>query len=208
MKFSRILLASTMLCALSAPVAAAEISNGNTYAKLSAGAIIPEDIDGSVGATNVKLKFDTGWTVTGALGYWVSDSVALEGELGYLSADFKNATALGVTVPVDGDVTSAFAFANANYHFAGKSAGFDPYIGAGVGIARSKVTINSINGTPVNGSDSSTDGALQASAGFNLAVGSGTTIGAQYRYLYLDTGEDGTDSFTGHNITANVTFAF
>lgn len=190
------------------PAMADEVSNGNAYAKLSGGAIIPEDIDGTVGATPVTITFDTGWTVSGTLGYWISDAIAVEGELGYLSADFKDGEALGATVPIDGDFTSLLGFLNANYHFSGKGAGFDPYIGAGVGFARSEISIDSIGGVPVGGSDDSTDAALQGTAGINFDMGGGTKLGAQYRYIYTDTGSDGTDAFTAHSITAQVTFAF
>jgi OOP family OmpA-OmpF porin len=207
-KISKILLASTMLCALSAPAFAAEVTNGDVYAKLSGGAIIPEDIDVNSGGVTGSVKFDTGWTVSGTLGFWLNDNLTVEGELGYLSADIDSIDVLGVSAATDGDFTSAFAFVNADYHFSGKNAGFDPYIGAGVGVARSEISIDSVLGVPVNQSDDSTDGALQASAGFDFDLGGGTKIGAQYRYLYVDTGGDDTDSFTGHNITAHVSFAF
>jgi hypothetical protein len=44
-----------MLGVLAAPAFAGEVSNGNTYAKLSGGAIIPEDIDGTVGGSTGTL---------------------------------------------------------------------------------------------------------------------------------------------------------
>jgi len=206
--YKKLILPSALASALAAPAFAGEVENGNNYARLSAGAIIPEDINGTAGATAVKLRFDAGWTVSAAVGTWLDDNIALEGELGYLSADFKDGTAAGVTVAIDGNFESTLLMANLNYHFAGRKATFDPYIGVGAGAAFSKIDLNSIGGTPVNQSGSSTDAAAQATAGLNFNVDSGVSLGVQYRYLYTDTGSNGTDAFTAHNLTANVTFAF
>jgi opacity protein-like surface antigen len=209
MKISKILLATTMLCAMSEPAIADEVSNGNAYAKLSAGAIIPEDIDiDAGGGLTGSMTFDTGWTASGAVGFWLNDSFALEGELGYLAADFDELKAGGGAAKVDGDFNSIFGFVNANLHLSGRDAAFDPYIGAGVGFARSEVSVDSVGGVVFNASDDSTDAALQGSAGFDFNLGGGTKIGAQYRYLYTDTGGNGVDAFTAHNITAHAVFAF
>jgi len=54
-KLTRILATTAMLGVLAAPAFAGEVSNGNTYAKLSGGAIIPEDIDGTVGGSTGTL---------------------------------------------------------------------------------------------------------------------------------------------------------
>ncbi|HEY4345807.1 MAG TPA: OmpW family outer membrane protein [Parvibaculum sp.] len=211
MKISKILLASTMLCALSAaPAMAGEMSNGNAYAKLSGGAIIPEDIDADLGGGfNGKLTFDTGWTASATVGFWLNNNFALEGELGYLAADMDKFEISGVgSAKIDGDVSSILGFVNANYHLSGRNAGFDPYIGAGVGFARSKVSVDSVGGFPIGVSDDSTDAALQGTAGFDFNLGGGTKIGAQYRYIYTDTGGSGVDAFTAHAITAHAVFAF
>lgn len=208
MNCKKLILASALVGVLATPAFAGEVENGNNYARLSAGAIIPEDINGTAGATSVKIKFDTGWTVSAAVGTWLNDNIALEGELGYLSADFKDGTAAGVTVAIDGNFESTLLMANLNYHFAGKKAAFDPYIGVGAGAAFSKIKLNSVGGIAFNQSDTSTDAAAQATAGLNFNVDSGVNLGVQYRYLYTDTGSNGTDAFTAHNLTANVTFAF
>lgn len=208
MNYKSLILASALASVLAVPAFAGEVESGNNYARLSAGAIIPEDINGTAGATAVKLRFDTGWTVSGAVGTWLDDNVAIEGELGYLSSDFKDGTAAGVTVAIDGKFESTLLMANLNYHFAGKKAAFDPYVGVGAGAAFSKIDINSVGGVPINQSDTSTDAAAQATAGLNYNVDSGVSLGVQYRYLYTDTGGNGSDAFTAHNLTANVTFAF
>ena len=204
---TKVLLATAMTCALSAPAFADEAVSGNNYARLSAGVISPEDIDVTVGPT-VTFSFDTGYTVSGAVGTWVNDNITVEGEATYLSADFDKGESGGVSVAIDGDFSSALLLANAAFHLSGKNASLDPYVGAGVGVAFSKLSIDSIGGVAVNQSDSATDAAAQLSAGLNLSLASGVSVGAQYRYLYIDSGSDDSDGFSGHNLTANVTFAF
>ncbi|MDO8289412.1 MAG: porin family protein [Parvibaculum sp.] len=207
MNTTKLLLATAMVCALSAPAYADEATSGNVYASLSGGVIAPEDIDVTAGPT-VTFSFDTGYTVSGAIGTWVSDNVTVEGELTYLSADFDEGETLGVAVPVEGDFASTLLLANAAYHFGGKNASFDPYLGAGVGIADSDLEVTSIGGVPTNIEDSATDFATQVSAGLNLNLTSGVSVGAEYRFLYIDSGGDDSDGFSGHNLTANVTLAF
>mgnify|MGYP003641087049 CR=1 FL=1 len=208
MKTSNLLLASAVLCALSAPAFADDVVAGGNYARLSAGIIVPEDLDGDSGGTPVTITFDSGWTASAAVGTWLNDNLTVEGEVSYLAADFKDGTVLGVTVPIDGSFTSTLALANANFHFAGKASGFDPYVGGGVGAAFSEVDLKSVGGVAVNDKDSDTNLAAQATAGLNLNLSSGLAIGAQYRYLYIDSGSGSSDGFTAHNVTANVTLAF
>jgi len=205
---TKLLLATAMLCAVSAPAFADEVSSGNMYASLSAGVIAPEDIDVTSGALTATFSFDTGYTISGSVGTWLNDNLTIEGEVTYLSADFDEGELLGVAVPIDGDFSSTLALANIAYHFGGKASAFDPYVGAGVGVAFSDLSIDSIGGVPVGQSDTATDAAGQLSAGLNFNLSSGVSLGAEYRYLYIDSGDDDADGFSGHNLTANVTFAF
>tara|TARA_R110000868_G_scaffold314754_2_gene575666 strand:- start:2654 stop:3283 length:630 start_codon:yes stop_codon:yes gene_type:complete len=209
MKKSKLLLASAMLCALSAPAFADEAVAGNNYARLSGGIIVPEDLDGTSAGTPVTITFESGWTVSGAAGTWVNENLTVEGELSYLSADFKDGTVIGVTVPIDGTFSSTLALANANFHFGGKAGTFDPYVGGGVGAAFTEIDLKTVGGVAINQKDSDTNLAAQATAGINLNLSSGLAIGAQYRYVYIDAGDNSnSDGFTAHNVTANVTLAF
>lgn len=208
MKTTKLLLASAVLCALAAPALADDVVSGNNYARLSAGVIVPEDLEGTSGGVPVNIEIDSGWTVSGAFGTWINNNLTVEGELSYLAADFKDGTVGAVTVPIDGTFSSTLALANANFHFGGKTGTFDPYIGGGIGAAFSEVDLKSIGGVPVNDKDSDTNLAAQATAGLNLNLSSGLAIGAQYRYVYIDSGSGSSDGFKAHNVTANVTFSF
>lgn len=208
LKKMKLALVATMLCAVTAPALADEVAVGNNYARLSGGVIMPEDIDVTVPGATGTFSFDDGLIVSGAFGVWVNDNLTLEGEVSYLDSDFDKLTLLGVSADVDGSFSSTLAMANASYHFAGKNATFDPYLGAGAGAAFSKLDISSVGGVAINGEDTSTDLAVQGTAGVNMKLSDGFSLGAQYRYLYTDTGGDGSDDFTAHNFMASATLAF
>jgi len=199
---------TAMLVAMTAPAMAEELRSGNTYLRLSGGALVMDDIKMSGGGLTGELSFDTGWVVSGAIGYNLSPQFAVEAELTYLTADFDTASVAGVgSAPVDGDLSSFLTMVNANFHpMAGGS--FDPYIGAGIGMAFSEVSIDSVGGAPLNRSADSEDLALQANAGFDMNLGNGKKVGAQYRYIWTDTGTSGMDDITGHALTLNFTTTF
>jgi len=196
-----------MLVALSAPALAGEVSNGPLYGKLSAGAVIVPDIDGNAGGTTASISFSTGWTVGGTLGYHLNDWLAVEGEVSYLDAAIDSVSAGGSSSDASGDLTSLLGFVNVNLHPM-TSGNLDPYIGGGIGAAHSEISLDRIGYTPVGASDSSTDFAAQGSVGLNYITEGGTAVGAQYRYIWTDTGGDGTDAVTAHSLTVQVTVPF
>lgn len=208
MKFMLKLAATTALVAvIASPAMAQEVRVNDNYFRLSGGALVLEDVDGNVGATPTELTFDTGWVASGAIGHQLSPQFAIEAELTYLTADFDKATVGGVSASIDGDVSSFLAMANANFHpFAG--GGFDPYIGAGAGVAFSDLSVDSIGGVATNIDESGEDLALQGNAGFDFHLGGGSKFGAQYRYIWTDTGSNTSDELAGHAFTVNFTAAF
>lgn len=208
MNKKNLMLAAAVICAVSAPALADELVVGNNYARLSGGIIMPEDIDVKAPAATGTFSFDNGWTVAGAFGTWVNDNLTVEGEVSYLTGDFDELSVLGVSTTVDGGFSSTLLLANASYHFGGKNAAIDPYVGGGAGAAFSDIEIKSVGGIPVNGDSSGTDLAFQAGAGINMKLSDGFTLGAQYRYLYADTGDSDTDGFSAHNVMASATLAF
>ena len=206
-QLSKLVAATALVSVMAAPAFAQEVTAGDTYFKLFGGAVIMDDVNGTSGGVPVEIEFDTGWTIGGAVGYNLSPQLALEGELSYLTADLDSGTAGGVTVSIDGDYSTFLALANIVFHpFA--DAGFDPYIGAGAGVAIAELDINSIGGVAVNSSESSEDLALQGTAGLDFDIGTGSSIGAQYRYLWTDTGSGNTDEISGHLFTVQFTTAF
>lgn len=203
LRVTSFLLSSAVLVALSAPALAAEVSQGPLYGKLSAGAVFVPDIDD--GASD-SISFSTGWTVGATLGYRLTDWLAVEGEVSYLDASIDSVSSGGTSVDASGDLTSLLGFVNVNLH--PMSGNLDPYIGGGIGVAHSEVSLDRISYFPVDASDSSTDLAAQGSVGVNYITNGGTSVGAQYRYIWTDTGGDGVDNITAHSLTLQVTVPF
>jgi opacity protein-like surface antigen len=98
--------------------------------------------------------------------------------------------------------------------------GFSPYVGGGLGFASTHSTVNSLtDGTTtltVDSSDSKTDFAADALAGFDVPVAQGFSLGARYQYLWINSGDTTTDSgvtekdgnFSANVVTARATFKF
>lgn len=204
---AKLMVGAAVFTVMSAPAFAQEVTSGDTYFKLSGGAVVMDDLNGTSGGVPVEIEFDTGWTVSGTVGYNLNPQLALEAELGYLTADFDSGTAGGVSVSIDGDYSTFLALANIVFHPL-DGGGFDPYIGAGAGVAFAEIDINSIGGVAVNSSDSSEDLALQGTAGLDFDLGASSSIGAQYRYLWTDTGGSNSDELSGHLFTLQFTTAF
>lgn len=199
---------AAMVVAMTAPAMAEEVRSGNTYFRLSGGALVIDDVDGKGAAAGSKISFDTGWVVSGAVGYNINSQIAVEAELTYLTADFDTISVAGLgSVSADGDLSSFLTMVNANFHpMAGNS--FDPYIGAGIGMAFSQLSLDAVGGVPVGVSTDSDDLALQGNIGFDMNLGNGKKVGAQYRYIWTDTSSNTADEITGHALTLNFTAAF
>ena len=200
---SLVTIAFSAVAMLATPAVANEVQYGNSYAKLSGGILLMEDVSNG----GAKLSFDTGWMISGAVGTYFSKQFAVEAELSYFSADFDKASVGAASAPIDGDFQSFLAMVNAYLHpMQGNS--FSPYFGAGIGASFAKVEVNRIGVVPVNMKDDGTDLALQGLVGFDIDLGAGQKLGAQYRYIWTDTGGGGVDDLTGHGFTLNFSVPF
>jgi len=133
---------------------------------------------------------DTGWVVGGAVGYDLNEILrgwSTEVEVSYRSNQDKGhwfSTTGGSTHGnVDFDNTSLAVMANAWYEF--PIAGVSPYIGGGIGWARSrfKGTYDAASASDAS-FDFKNDGfAWQLGAGVNIPVQQGVTVGLGYRYF-------------------------
>ena len=188
------LIASTAIAtaALAAPADA-----GNFYVKMFGGgnwmadagftAIEPTNTSNTL---SWSVGGDVGWVVGGAVGYDLNDILrgwSTEVEVSYRSNQDNghwfstNGSTAGGNV--DFDNTSLAVMANAWYEF--PIAGVAPYIGGGIGWARTR-----FKGTyePTAASDASFDFkddgfAWQLGAGVNIPVKPGMTVGLGYRYF-------------------------
>ena len=189
------LLASTAIvtAALAAPADA-----GNFYVKMFGGAnwvadtgftaISPTDVSDTM---NWSIGGDTGWVVGGAIGYDLNEimrgwSTELEVSYRENKRDGVWASSNNLASPtgtLDFDHTSLAVMANAWYEF--PIAGVAPYIGGGIGWARStfKGVYDVTSGTDAAFNFENKGFAWQLGAGVNFPVKPGVTVGLGYRYF-------------------------
>lgn len=121
--------------------ASAEPAWPKWYVGLTGGVTFLDDADVS-GTSTGELGFDTGWAVTGSIGYLLADPLRIEFEAGYHENDMDNVTLGGVSSASTGHVRIASYMVNAFYDMRSGSQ-FIPYIGGGVGVAQVKVSHDS-----------------------------------------------------------------
>jgi len=187
------LFASTAIAtaALAAPADA-----GNFYVKMFGGgnwvadagftAISPTDTSDTM---TWSVGGDAGWIVGGAVGYDLNDIMrgwSTEIEVSYRSNQNNGQWASttgggGSSGAVDFDNTSLAVMANAWYEF--PIAGISPYIGGGIGWARTRFK-GTYDAIAPESFDFKEDGfAWQLGAGVNIPVKPGMTVGLGYRYF-------------------------
>lgn len=202
-KLGRLAVASAVATLLAGAASAQDFGSGPFYLKGFGGATFPSSEDANVkdGRTSfdprIRLDFnyDTGYTLGVAVGYFFTPNVAMEIEYAYRSADVT-ATAKSSGFPSnvrlsgnnDGRV-DAFML-NALYVFdgLGADAAVKPYLGGGLGTAKTKLSVNGSN-LGISGSNWSTDWNLA----YQLIGGVGYEITPQWT-LYGEGRWFGTES--------------
>ncbi|HJT06770.1 MAG TPA: outer membrane beta-barrel protein [Stellaceae bacterium] len=201
----------------------ATVNYGRGYVGASAGFVIPSDLHASFGggfAGSGDFSFNTGAAGTGFVGYHFNDMLAGEAELSVASADADkfsgSINGVSIAAPIDGSLTTVMVFANAIYKPLGYRAAFSPYIGGGIGFASIDDSIDTIGGVNVASTGSETDFAANFLVGMDFAVVDRWSIGARYRFVWINTASSATSGgvntsigdLTEHIITATATFHF
>src|SRR5512134_3594309 len=101
-------------------VAAAPVSAKGPYVGLQGGAVFLSDSDITQAGTSFTASFDTGFGGALTAGYGF-DLFRLEGELFYKTNSFDEVTAVGVSLPADGDLSAFGLMVNAIYDFKNKT---------------------------------------------------------------------------------------
>jgi opacity protein-like surface antigen len=220
-KFGFAFLALALIAAMPAQAQTATQNLGNVYFGVSAGVVIPDSLDVTAANISGHYDFKTGPAATLFGGYHFNDYLAGEVQLGYTSLGLDDLSIGGstATAKVDGSLDSFFVFSNAIVTPMGRGR-FSPYVGAGVGVAGSRLKINSLsfgnNTVDIGSSGSETDLAANALAGFDFALTNSLSLGARYQFLWIRTsgsanadGADGTTGdVTGHLLTATLAYHF
>jgi opacity protein-like surface antigen len=138
------------------------------------------DFDISGPGTVGVLDFDTGFNVSGAIGYQTGNW-RLEGETVYFESNVDSFSSI-VSAPLDGKSEIIGAMFNAIYEF--DLGGIRPYIGAGVGAARAYMkNIGPSGGIPLDVDAETTLFAYQAKAGISIALTDTLDLFGGYRYF-------------------------
>lgn len=183
------------------------------YVGAQGGVVFLSDSDFSdATGTFATAEFDTGWGLGLVAGYEF-DLFRLEGELFYKSNSFDKLAALGVSIPVDGDMTALGLMVNAYYDFKFGSP-FVPYIGAGLGLAQVSVKDLSVFGVTL-ADDDDVVFAYQLIAGVGYAVSPAVTLDLQYKYLgtadpeFTDVGGTPFEAeYSSHNVMVGLRYKF
>ena len=149
---------------------------------------------------STKISMDGGIGVLAAIGYEVSEGLAVELEFGYRGFSFDKASGLDVSGPdvndtydieggVKGDISTLSLMLNGIYTF--REWNVQPYIGLGIGMARHNAEIDEISieegGTTYTygfeGSEDAYVFAYQAMAGVSYPVSNAFAVRAGYRYF-------------------------
>jgi opacity protein-like surface antigen len=187
------LLASTALMVAATTLPA---SAGNFYVRMFGGANWVADTEFSVleptstsDAMSWSVGGDTGWVVGGAIGYDLNDVLRgwkTELEVSYRENQRDGAwttiTSSGWSGTLDFDHTSFAVMANAWYEF--PIGGISPYIGGGIGWARSTFKGNYLGHASDPAFEFDNNGfAWQLGAGVNFPIKPGMSLGLGYRYF-------------------------
>ncbi|HYM30456.1 MAG TPA: OmpA family protein [Candidatus Cybelea sp.] len=185
------------------------------YASLGGGLNILRNSDVKGGGFETTAKFSNGYVVPAAIGYsWGHLRAEIEGGYRRNSLDTLNpgGSASGHASSLDGMVNGYYDILPDNR--------IDPYIGAGIGVARVKASdVAGANGRTIL-SDSDTKFAYQGIAGARYLVAPQWDLGAEYRYFATTTPHMTTTAATApanvgvetpyrnHSILLNLTYHF
>lgn len=173
---------------LDTPAAAAPTTAGSFYVSGFGGASIINDVDytASDGASG-QTFFDTGYSLDAALGYDFGNGLALEAQVGYLSAAQTGATYVSSfytgDVPVTGTGSVLYGMLNAWYGV--DLGGITPFIGGGAGVANVNLD-STYTGALFEAStfeDSAVTWAAQVGGGVSLALANNIDLVGRYRYF-------------------------
>lgn len=186
----RRILAYTLAAAVFVPAAASAQTQG-VYLGLGGGLNFLGDSDLDVlGNVNVDNEYDTGYALSGTVGYdygqvWQYGGLRSELELSYRENDIDghDVAALGGAQPGStGDAATTALMLN-GYHDFSTGTPFRPYIGAGVGYAWSSLSDYGIQAIPNVLDDDDSGFAWQLIGGVGYDVTSNVTLSVDYRYF-------------------------
>lgn len=160
-------------------------AHAEPYVSAYFGAAMPHDSDASdnVGlGFSGEFTFDTGFAAGAKLG-WMARVAGLELDLNWHESDLDEITVDGFGVGVDADMKVYSATANLVFRYPG--AVIRPYIGAGGGYFRGKISDIRVQGDTFSGDDDEEWG-WQGLAGVDFLITPSFSLFAEYKYSAVD----------------------
>jgi opacity protein-like surface antigen len=153
------------------------------YGSLSTGLTSTRDSNVSDAGFSGKIGLANGENFAGALGLNVTPNIRTEVELSYRHANLSDLTVNGRSASLGGNLATWGLLLNGYYDFMPESK-FNPWLSAGVGMARHNGTLDSVGSLGFS-AVSASDGvfAYQLGAGADFNITKGTALFAGYRYF-------------------------
>jgi opacity protein-like surface antigen len=182
---------------------ASPVMGGNVwYGSVNAGSALMTDSDLKVtGVPTVKIEYDTGYTVGGAVGYMM-DSFRIEGEVSYQANDVDKVDGLSLD-PLSAEASALTFLANGYWHFLAGSR-FVPYVTAGIGVTNIQFEMTD------ELDEDDTVWAYQLGVGVWFKLSETLALDCRYRYMGAANAEftDAEIEMASNNITIGLALAF
>jgi opacity protein-like surface antigen len=180
----KVLLASVALVAIGAvtPAMAQDAPRGSVYLGLAAGANWLGDTNpDTIFGDTLDTEFDTGWLLSGAVGYKWPSGLRTELELAYRNNDADSVIEAGTTYVVNGDVSQFSVLVNVLYDFS-VAENLNLTLGGGIGGASAAVDIANTSDLLID-ADAEWGFAFQLIAGGSFEISPEADVFVEYRYL-------------------------
>jgi opacity protein-like surface antigen len=185
------------------------VNTQGQYVAARLGVCFLNDVNSEEGVPlTIDAEFDTGIGFEAAMGYDFG-MYRIEGEIGYRKNDVDTFSALGVSVPADGDLDALSFMANGYLDFENQTA-LTPFIGAGIGWSVVSTSDISVWGIPVVGNRKDTVFAYQFGVGVGYSATDSLIIDIAYKYFATSDPEfEGIKGeYNSHNISLGIRLTF
>lgn len=196
-----------------APVAPVSMvkPSGSLYVFGMGGSVVPNTVEASQDVLGSEIEVlvdvDTGYTLSGGIGYNFGNGLRIEGELGHLSVGTSHISLpdFPLDSDADGDISGTYAMANAWYAF--DLGAIRPFVGGGVGYAMLNMDSSYFLSEPTDGVDDGDNAfAWQMGAGVEFDIASNISLIARYRYFATGdfTVQDDDNTDVDASLNANI----
>jgi opacity protein-like surface antigen len=213
----RKVLAAALFAVLLPYQALAQVERPGAYVETRIGLFKAEDNDARhsnlFGSTDADLRFDPGWAVEVATGYYMSDYFRGELALGWRQAEVDDLERNGTALTLDETYIGLFTAMLNGYLELPMIRGFRPFIGAGAGFGYFDVDIRTVGGTVAANSGDFTF-AWQGLAGVAFHFTPNIAVTGTYSYLGTVNTEDFTlnglvlKDYRTHTLMAGIRYFF